>query len=79
MPVAILLPNLIEGHFALWGSQAAGIATPINPMLEDAYIARICAETGTSDGGPRPCARVADLVQGGRVAEQVPSVHTLLK
>ena len=43
--VAILLPNLIEGHLALWGAQAAGIASPINPLLDADYIARICSET----------------------------------
>lgn len=44
-PVAILLPNLLENHWVLWGAQAAGIASPINPMLEADYIARICQET----------------------------------
>lgn len=44
-PVAILLPNLLENHWMLWGAQAAGIANPINPMLEADYIARICQET----------------------------------
>ncbi|WP_010186267.1 acyl-CoA synthetase [Sphingomonas sp. PAMC 26605] len=32
--VALLLPNLPETHFALWGAEAAGIVMPINPMLE---------------------------------------------
>ena len=80
VPVAILLPNLIEGHFALWGSQAAGIAAPINPMLEDAYIARICAETGAQVMvalGPAPGSQIWS--KAVRVAEQVPSVHTLLQ
>lgn len=44
-PVAILLPNLLETHWAIWGSQACGIASPINPMLEADYIASICNET----------------------------------
>ena len=80
VPVAILLPNLIEGHFALWGAQAAGIATPMNPMLEDAYIARICAETGVQVMvalGPAPGSPIWS--KAVRVAEQVPSVHTLLQ
>ena len=80
VPVAILLPNLIEGHFALWGAQAAGIATPINPMLEDAYIARICAETGVQVMvalGPAPGSQIWS--KAVRVAEQVPSIHTLLQ
>ncbi len=78
--VAILLPNLIEGHFALWGSEAAGIATPINPMLEETYIARICAETGVQVMvalGPAPGSQIWS--KAVRVAEQVPSVHTLLQ
>ena len=74
VPVAILLPNLIEGHFALWGAQAAGIATPINPLLEDAYIARICAETGVQVMVALGRARVADLVQGGSGSRASP-VH----
>jgi fatty-acyl-CoA synthase len=31
--VSILLPNLPQTHFALWGGEAAGIANPINPFL----------------------------------------------
>jgi fatty-acyl-CoA synthase len=80
VPVAILLPNLIEGHFALWGSQAAGIATPINPMMEDSYIARICAETGAQVMvalGPAPGSQIWS--KAVRVVEQVPSIHTLLQ
>lgn len=38
-PVAILLPNLVETHLSLWGAQAAGIAAPVNPLLEPAQIA----------------------------------------
>lgn len=42
--VSIILPILPHTHYALWGSQAAGIANPINPMLEAAHIAEIvCA------------------------------------
>jgi fatty-acyl-CoA synthase len=80
VPVALLLPNLIEGHFALWGSQAAGIAAPINPMLEDGYITRICAETGVQvivALGPAPGSEIWS--KAVRVAEQLPSVHTLLQ
>jgi fatty-acyl-CoA synthase len=80
VPVGILLPNLIEGHFALWGAQAAGIATPINAMLEDGYIARICAETGVQvivALGPAPGSEIWS--KAVEVAERVPSVHTLLR
>jgi len=37
--VALLLPNLPETHLALWGSEAAGIVMPVNPLLEARVIA----------------------------------------
>ena len=37
-PVAIVLPNLPETHFAIWGGEAAGAALVINPMLEPKQI-----------------------------------------
>lgn len=43
--VALLLPNLPETHFALFGAQAAGIANPINPMLDVEHIAGIIDAT----------------------------------
>ncbi len=39
--VSIVLPVLPETHFAIWGSQAAGIANPINPLLEADHIGEI--------------------------------------
>jgi fatty-acyl-CoA synthase len=39
--VALLLPNVPEMLFAIWGAQAAGIAAPINPFLEPDQIAAI--------------------------------------
>ncbi len=44
--VTVLLPNLPQTHYALLGAQAAGIASPVNPMLEVDYIAAIVDETG---------------------------------
>ena len=44
-PVALLMPNLPETHYALWGAQAAGIASPINPMLDVDHIASIIEAT----------------------------------
>lgn len=38
---SIVLPILPETHFAIWGAQAAGIANPINPMLEAEHIGEI--------------------------------------
>jgi fatty-acyl-CoA synthase len=36
--VTYILPNMPQTHFALWGAEAAGIANPINPMLEPTQI-----------------------------------------
>jgi fatty-acyl-CoA synthase len=44
--VTLLLPNLPQTHYALLGAQAAGIASPVNPMLEVEHIASIVNETG---------------------------------
>ena len=40
-PVAYVLPNLPETHFAIWGGEAAGAALAVNPMLEPRQIADI--------------------------------------
>lgn len=42
--VSILLPNLTETQLALWGSQAAGIANPINSFLDLEHIVEIMNE-----------------------------------
>ncbi len=78
--VAILLPNVIEGHLALWGAQAAGIASPVNPMLEAGYIARICTETRARvliAFGPAPGSDLWDKAVA--VAEQVAGIRAVLQ
>ncbi|KJS31241.1 MAG: AMP-binding protein [Desulfatitalea sp. BRH_c12] len=45
--VTYLLPNLPQTHFVLWGAEMAGIANPINPMLEADTIKEICQAAGT--------------------------------
>lgn len=44
--VGILLPNLLETHYALWGGEAAGVANPVNPLLEPGKIADILTAAG---------------------------------
>lgn len=39
--VALLLPNLPETHFALWGAEAAGVAMPLNPFLDAKAISAL--------------------------------------
>ncbi|GAA0684443.1 acyl-CoA synthetase [Marinobacterium maritimum] len=43
----MLLPNLPQNHFTLWGGEAAGIINPINPMLEPDHIAGILNAANT--------------------------------
>jgi fatty-acyl-CoA synthase len=45
--VTYLLPNLPQTHFVLWGAETAGIANPVNPMLEAGTIQEICQAAGT--------------------------------
>lgn len=42
--IAILLPNLPETHFCIWGGEATGIIFPINPLLEPPVIAGLLNE-----------------------------------
>lgn len=39
--VSVLLPNMPQSHFALWGGEAAGIVSPINPLLKPQQIEAI--------------------------------------
>ncbi|WP_136659520.1 acyl-CoA synthetase [Nitratireductor sp. XY-223] len=45
--VSLVLPNLPETHFLIWGAEAVGAANPINPFLEENYIANIMREAGS--------------------------------
>ena len=42
--VSLLLPNIPEVHYALWGGEAEGIVNPINTLLEPEVIAQIITE-----------------------------------
>ncbi|MEX1032982.1 MAG: acyl-CoA synthetase [Cellvibrionaceae bacterium] len=43
--VSILLGNTPHSHYATWGSQAVGISSPINPLLESRHIVEIMNAT----------------------------------
>ncbi len=45
--VSMMLPSLPQTHFTIWGSEAAGIFNPINPLLEVEHIAAIINEAKT--------------------------------
>lgn len=45
--VSVILPNLPEIHFSMWGAQLAGVVNPINPMLEPSHIGGIIQAAGS--------------------------------
>jgi len=76
--VALLLPNLPETHFALWGAQAAGIAGPLNPLLEADHIASLIEATRAEvlvTLAPQPEGDLWNKAMA--VVERCPSIHTV--
>ncbi|MEW5734969.1 MAG: acyl-CoA synthetase [Thermodesulfobacteriota bacterium] len=45
--VTYILPSIPQTHYTLWGAEAAGIANPINPLLEAVTIRDICLAAKT--------------------------------
>ncbi|MCV6613587.1 MAG: acyl-CoA synthetase [Cellvibrionaceae bacterium] len=77
--VSMLLPNLPHTHFTIWGSEAAGIFNPINPLLEVEHIAAILNEAQTKvlvTLAPFPGTELWDKAKA--VAERVPSLSHIL-
>ena len=76
--VALLLPNLPETHYALWGAQAAGIASPLNPLLEAEHIASLVEATGADvlvTLAPQPDGELWNKAMA--VVERCPAIHTV--
>ncbi|AUW59306.1 acyl-CoA synthetase [Sphingobium sp. SCG-1] len=46
-PVSVVLPNLPETHFALWGGERAGITNMVNPLLEPDHMGAIIDAAGS--------------------------------
>ena len=45
--VSMVLPNVPEAHYVLWGAEAAGIVAPINHMLDASEIGEIIQSAGS--------------------------------
>jgi len=78
--VSLLLPNLPQTHFAFWGAEAAGIANPINPLLEADQIAAILRAARTKvliALGPLPGSDIWEKVV--TIRPQVPSLSTVIQ
>ena len=77
--IAILLPNSLENMFALWGGEAAGIPTPINPLLAPEHIADILNEVEAKilvTLAPLPGSDLFDKARNLR--ERVPLLKTIV-
>ncbi|GAB3099588.1 acyl-CoA synthetase [Aestuariicella hydrocarbonica] len=77
--VSMLLPNLPQTVFAIWGSEAAGIFNPINPLLETEHVAALLNEVHCPvliTLAPLPGNDIWQKAQA--LIESVPSLHTLI-
>lgn len=78
--VSYLLPNLPQTHFALWGAEAAGIANPINPMLEPAQIRDIMVSARSKvlvALGEYPGSEIWSKVEA--VRKEVPTLESIVR
>ena len=78
--VSMILPNLPETHFTIWGGEAAGIVNPINPLLEPAQIRDIlqAAEARVLVTlAPFPGVDIWEKVEA--IRESVPTLETILQ
>jgi fatty-acyl-CoA synthase len=77
--VSFLLPLLPESFVTLFGAQAAGIANPVNPLLEPAQIAEILQAAGTKvlvTASPQLSAEIWAKVE--RVRKELPQLQAVV-
>ena len=77
--VSFLLPLLPQSFFTLFGAQAAGIANPVNPLLEPGQIAEILRAANTRllvALGPAPGSDIWDKVQ--RIRGELPNLKAIV-
>ena len=78
--VSLLLPLVPQSFYALFGAEAAGIANPVNALLEPHQLAEILQAANTKvlvALGPTPGADIWDKVQ--RIRPLVPSLEAVLQ
>ena len=77
--ISLLLPNLPETHFSLWGGQSVGRVNPINPLLEPEQIAEIMGAAGSDILVTLAAVPGTDLFDKAVAAcRLVPAVQTLV-
>lgn len=78
--ISLLLPNIPQAHFLLWGGQASGIVNPVNFFLEPRQIADILRAAGTkvlAALGPHPGFSIWEKVAS--IRREVPSLQAVLQ
>ncbi|MBT4837450.1 MAG: acyl-CoA synthetase [Methylococcales bacterium] len=74
--ISYLLPNLPITHAVLWGAETAGIANPINPLLEADTIKNICIAANTSIIVALGDSEIWQKVL--KIKDDIPSLKTIL-
>lgn len=77
--VSYVLPNVPETHAVLWGAEAAGVANPINPLLDPEAMRNLMRAAGTKvlvTLAPFPQTNLWEKVAS--VQTEVPSLETIL-
>jgi fatty-acyl-CoA synthase len=77
--VSYILPNLPETHAVLWGAETAGIANPINPLLDAEAMAGLMRAAETKvlvTLAPFPSTDLWEKVQAAQA--HVPTLETIL-
>jgi fatty-acyl-CoA synthase len=77
--VSLLLPLLPQAFLSLFGAQAAGIANPVNPLLEAGQIAQILDAAQTKvvvTVGPKASPEIWDKVM--RIRPQLPNLKAIV-
>lgn len=77
--VSVVLPNLPQSHYTIWGAQAVGIINPVNPFLEAQDICDILNATGSRVvvvSGPSSNRDSFEKILS--IADQVPTLKCIL-
>ena len=78
--VTLILPNIPHNHFAIWGGEAAGIVSPINPLLDPDAIRDIMNASESKaiiTLGPLPGTDIWEKVSS--IIDQVPTLKTVIQ
>ena len=77
--VSLLLPLIPQSFFALFGAEAAGIANPVNPLLEPYQLAEILRAANTKVLvvlGPAPGTDIWEKVQ--KIRAELPALKAIV-